>query len=231
MDVMIKIPVFLFVAQWALLAALGLLVVIMYRQLGRLLTSGGEAATLGPEVGSQAAALTYARAGDQRARQLTPGGGEPLLVAFADPTCPSCEQLVAALGELSAAGQLSALRTLVLISDPPSYLQISDVFSATELEVGRPVRREGLEDYRVSATPLLVAIDGAGVVRAAGTVVRAAEVLAFAQSCLLPVPAVATIPVSTATASTATASTATASTATASTATASTTIARGESPT
>lgn len=135
---MIKIPVFLFVAQWALLAALGLLVVIMYRQLGRLLAGGGEAAALGPEVGSQAAALTYVRPGDQRARQLTPGDGQPLLVAFADPTCPSCEQLVAALTELSAAGQLSDLRTLVLISDPPSYLQISDVFSATDLEVGLP---------------------------------------------------------------------------------------------
>jgi hypothetical protein len=193
---MIKIPAFLFVAQWALLAALGLLVVIMYRQLGRLLTGGREAAALGPEVGGQAAALAYVRPGDQRARQLTPGDGQPLLVAFADPTCPSCEQLVAALGELSAAGQLSALRTLVLISDPPSYLQISDVFSATELEVGRPAERDGLDAYRVSATPLLVAIDGSGVVRAAGSVVRTAEVLAFAQSCLLPVPALATFPVS-----------------------------------
>lgn len=193
---MIRIPVFLFVAQWALLAALGLLVVIMYRQLGRLLAGGGEAAALGPEVGSQAAPLTYVGPDDPHERQLTPGDGEPVLVAFADPTCPSCEQLVAALGEQRAAGQLGDLRILVLISDPPSYLQISAAFSATELEVGRPARRDGIEAYRVSATPLLVAVDGAGVVRAAGSVVRAAEVLAFARSCLLPEPALATIPVS-----------------------------------
>ncbi len=218
---MIKIPVFLFVGQWALLAALALLVVIMYRQLGRLLTGGGEVAALGPEVGSQAAALTYVRPGDQRVRQLTPGDGGPVLVAFADPTCPSCEQLVGALDELRAAGQLSDVRTLVLISDPPSYLQISDVFSATSLEVGRPARRDGLGAYRVSATPLLVAIDGAGVVRAAGSVVRSAEVLAYAQACLLPVPALATIPVSQS-------QPATASTAASSTAASSTAAARGE---
>ena len=231
---MIKIPVFLFAGQWALLAALGLLVVIMYRQLGRLLAGGGEDPELGPPVGGQAAALTYVRPGDQRERRLSPGDGEPVLVAFADPTCPSCEQLVATLGELSAAGQLSALRTLVLISDPPSYLRISDEFSATELEVGRPARKDGLDAYRVSATPLLVAIDGAGVVRAAGSVVHAAEVLAFAQSCVLPAPALGTIPVSqrpsTGTASTGAALTGTASPVTASPGTASTGTARGEDP-
>lgn len=195
---MIRIPVFLFVAQWAMLAALGLLVVILYRQLGRLLTGSGQAADLGPDVGSQAATLNYVRPGDQQRRTVTPGDGQPLLVAFADPTCPSCEQLVGVLDELTAAGDLVAVRTLVLISDPPSYLQISDVFGATELEIGRPARRDGLDSYRVSATPLLVAIDAGGVVRAAGSVIKAAEVRAFAQSCLLPAPAaaLATIPAS-----------------------------------
>ncbi len=74
---MIRIPVFLFVAQWALLAALGLLVVILYRQLGRLLTGSGQAADLGPDVGSLAAALTYVRPGDHVQRTLAPGDGEP----------------------------------------------------------------------------------------------------------------------------------------------------------
>jgi hypothetical protein len=53
---MIQIPVYLFVAQWALLAALGVLVVIVYRQLGRLLAGGGQVADLGPAVGSAAPA-------------------------------------------------------------------------------------------------------------------------------------------------------------------------------
>jgi hypothetical protein len=185
---MIRIPEYLIVAQWSLLGALGVLVVIMFRQLGRLLTGTAKAAELGPATGRQAAPLTYARPGDPAERQLTPGDGQPLLLAFVDPTCPSCEELVGVLGQLQSIGELAGLRTLLLISDPPSYLQISDVFSSTEIEIGRPVRPAGLDSYRVSATPLLVAIDSAGKVQAAGSVVRPAEVRAFAQSCLLPVP-------------------------------------------
>ena len=50
---MIRIPEYLAVAQWALLGALGVLVVIMFRQLGRLLTGAAKTAELGPAVGSQ----------------------------------------------------------------------------------------------------------------------------------------------------------------------------------
>jgi hypothetical protein len=183
---MIRIPVYLFAAQWALLGALAVLVVIMYRQLGRLLTGSDEADDLGPELGRQAPALTYIATTDRQQRRLTPGGDGPLLVAFADPTCPSCEQLVGVIGELSAGGELDGIRTLVLISDPPSYLRISEAFSGSELEIGRPSMRNGLDLYRVSATPLLVAIDASGVVRAAGSVIKASEVRAFAAACRPP---------------------------------------------
>jgi hypothetical protein len=180
---MIKIPVYLFAAQWALLGALGVLVVVMYRQLGRLLTGSDKAEDLGPEVGRQAPALTYIAMANAAERRLAPGDEGPVLVAFADPTCPSCEQLVGVLGELSADGDLEGIRTLVLISDPPSYLRISEVFSGSDLEIGRPSMRGGLDAYRVSATPLLVAIDASGVVRAAGSVITAGEVRAFAAAC------------------------------------------------
>lgn len=180
---MIRIPVYLFAAQWVLLGALAVLVVIMYRQLGRLLTGSDKADDLGPEVGRQAPALTYMATADGQERRLAPGEDGPVLVAFADPTCPSCEDLVGAVGELSSDGELEGIRTLVLISDPPSYLRISDVFSGSQLEIGRPTRRSGLDSYRVSATPLLVAIDASGVVRAAGSVIKPGEVRAFAAAC------------------------------------------------
>lgn len=187
---MVRIPEYLAIAQWALLGALGVLVVMLFRQLGRLLAGKAHGEEeLGPAVGSPAAPLTYVRPGEQEQRQLAPGGGRPLLLAFADPTCPSCEELVAVLGRLAAAGELDGLTALLLISDPPAYLQISEVFSQTGLEIGRPSRRDGLAAYRVSATPLLVAVDGDGVVRAAGSVVREAEVRAFAGACLRPAPA------------------------------------------
>lgn len=183
---MITIPLYLVIAQWALLGALGALVVVLFRQLGRLMT-GARRAEPGPPQGSRAASLSYARPGEDGVRRLAPGDGQPLLLAFVDPTCPSCEELVTVLDALRAAGDLDGVRALLLISDPPSYLRISGAFRDTGLEVGRPAERDGLDAYRVSGTPLLVAIDAAGMVRAAGSVVRPAEVRAFAQSCLLGV--------------------------------------------
>lgn len=182
---MITIPLYLEIAQWALLGALGVLVVVMFRQLGRL-TTGSQRDQLGPAEGSRAAALTYARLGDESITQLTPGDGQPVLLAFVDPTCPSCEELVGVLETMRATAGLDGLRTLLLISDPPSYLQISEVFRSTKLEIGRPARRDGLDSYQVTATPLLVAVDAQGMVRAAGSVVRPDQVQAFARSCLLP---------------------------------------------
>jgi hypothetical protein len=185
----VRIPVFLAVAQWMLLLALGLLVVVMYRQLG-LVLSRAKPASLGPPVGSTAAGFAYARAGDKTVHHLTPGNGQAALVAFVDPTCPSCEQLVTALGAAGQAGELASVRVLLLMSDPPSYLQISDAFRNTALEVGQAVARSDLEAYNASATPLLVAIDGAGVVRAAGPAAQLADVRASIQACLLPPPGV-----------------------------------------
>ena len=185
---MIRIPLYLAVAQWALLGVLGVLVVVMFRQLGRLLSGTGGPAELGPPVGSIAAPLAYARPGEETVRHLTPGAGQPALVAFVDPTCPSCEELVSQLDAAQQAGDLSGLRTLLLFSDPPGYLQISAAFRSTALEIGRPAEPAGLDSYRVSATPLLVAIDAAGLVRAAGPVMQAEQIRAYAQACLLPAP-------------------------------------------
>ncbi len=88
------------------------------------------------------------------------------------------------LDQLQAAGDLAALRVLLLISDPASYLRISEAFSATELEIGRPSDPAGLESYRVTGTPLLVAVDASGTVTAAGSAIRAAEVRRYIQASL-----------------------------------------------
>jgi hypothetical protein len=235
-----RIPLYLAVAQWALLLALGLLVVTAYRQLARVLGQASTPAELGPAVGSRPSQIVYqplpvpasaapgpasaggeppaGAAGEPSAgdpaeptglaqleamladaadavRVFIPGHGQPALVAFVDPTCPSCEQLVATLSAAQAAGELAGLHVLLLTSDPPAYLQISPAFQAAGLEIGRALDRGDLESYRPSATPLLVAIDAAGIVRAAGTAIRLAEVRAYGQACLLPQPG-ALLPVS-----------------------------------
>lgn len=173
---MATIPLYLAVAQWALLGGLGVLVIVMFRQLGQLLKGNAKAGELGPGVGSPAAALSYRRPGEADIRTLTPGGGQPALIAFVDPTCPSCEELVLTLDAMRAAGELAAVRVLLLISDPASYLRISEAFQASDLEIGRPADPGGLAAYRVTATPLLVAVDADGTVTAAGSTVRRADV-------------------------------------------------------
>jgi hypothetical protein len=195
-----RIPVYLAVAQWVLLLTLGLLVIVMYRQLGRVLGQA-KPASLGPAVGSTAASFAYTRmasiTGNGTAgngaqgtvvHHLTPGDGQATLVAFVDPTCPSCEQLVTALGTAEQAGQLASLRVLLLMSDPPRYLQISDAFRTCRLEIGQAVAHSELDAYNASATPLLVAIDGTGVVRAAGAAAQLADVRSYIQASLVPPP-------------------------------------------
>jgi len=186
------IPVYVAVAQWVLLLSLGMLVVLMFRQLGRQLAAT-EPAALGPAVGSRAAAIGYTRPGGGE-EYFRPGGGTAALLAFAEPTCPACEELVAALNTAGAEGDLGPVRPLLLTSEPLSYLQISGPFRDTSLPLGRVSDEAALRAYRVSATPLLVAIDGAGVVRAAGPAARPADVRAFVQACLLPPAAAATLP-------------------------------------
>jgi hypothetical protein len=201
----IRIPLYLAIAQWALLLCLGLLLIAAYRQLGRFLSQSQTPPELGPRTGTKPGRISYERltpAGGAETdgrehgsahRAFLPGG-TPALVAFVDPTCPSCEELVEVLGRAGEAGELAGVRVLLLTTDPPGYLQISAAFRTTTLEIGRPVDGAELEAYRPSATPLMVAIDAAGVVRAAGTAVRQSEVRAMISASLLP-PSAELLPV------------------------------------
>ncbi len=181
-----RVPVYLEIAQWALLFALGSLVVLLYRQLGRLLSKSTTTAELGPAVGTMATPFRYQRLPDGTPEQFRPGGGQQSLVAFVDPTCPACEQLVTNLGALAADGELAAARILLLISDPPSYLGISAAFRSTTLEIGRPLSAAEVTGYRATGTPLLVAVDGGGVVRAAGVARQEQEIRSFAAAASVP---------------------------------------------
>jgi hypothetical protein len=175
-----RVPLYLEIAQWALLFALGLLVVVMYRQLGRLLSKPAATAELGPAVGTMASPFRYQKLPGGMTAQFSPGAGQPWLLAFADPSCPACEQLVTSLSTMQADGELAGAGILLLISDPPGYLSISAAFQATTLEIGRPLTVTEIAGYRATGTPLLVAIDGTGRVRAAGVARQVPEIRAFA---------------------------------------------------
>ena len=72
------------------------------------------------------------------------------------------------------------MRILLLVSDPPGYLGISAAFQATSLEIGRPLAAAEVSGYHVTGTPLLVAIDGDGLVRAVGVTSELTDVRAHA---------------------------------------------------
>jgi hypothetical protein len=176
---------YLEMAQWALLLLLGLLVIIMFRQLGRLFhrESRPERATL---VGTRAPDFSYLRVGDNRELEFPAASGQPTLIAFVDPTCPSCEELVANLGEVAGAGELPGFRILLLTADPPSYLHISEVFKSTRLELGAMTSRETRAAFDAATTPLLVAMDPAGVIRASDHVRGRGEILGLSRAATLP---------------------------------------------
>lgn len=173
---MIIASTYLATAQWVLLFGFGLLVVVVYRQLGWAFARLKPDRDFGPAVGTQAGAFEYNRISDGANHYFEPEAGIASLVAFVDPTCASCEALVASLGDLHRDGELEGTRILLVTSEPESYLQISDEFQATHLEIGRITSSAALAAYRVSATPLLVAIDERGTVRAAGVAIQPREI-------------------------------------------------------
>lgn len=195
-----RIPDFLVVAQWALLLALSLLVIIMYRQLARVFRQAEPTGDHGPPVGNKAAAIEYVRLRDDAPGYFVPGT-EPALVAFVEPSCLGCEKLVAAINTADDLGELTRLQVLLLMSDPPKYIQVSDAFKSTRQEIGRVMTRATIDAYHAVATPLLVAIDASGVVQAAGAVHDLSGVRSFIQRSHLPAPDSALQVISTAEAS------------------------------
>ena len=182
-----RVPLYLAVSDWVVLFALGILVILMYRQLGRVFGPSQETPNLGPAIGAHAESFEYTRVNDSTAHLFAPGQtARPALLAFVNPMCPTCELLVESLGVANADGELSKLQTLLLISDPPEYLQISNAFSTTTLEIGRTQSEEVIRAYNATATPLLVAIDSSGTIRAARPAAELDHVRALAQAAIDP---------------------------------------------
>lgn len=180
------VPTYVAVAQWALLFGCAALVILMYRQLGQLFTGRDGAGKLGPPVGSPAAAFEYTRIADGSRQRFVPGEGRGALVAFVDPTCPSCEELVSAMSAGAAVGEFAALTVLLVTFDPPVYVQVSEPFRSTRLELAAPVSEATRTSYNASATPLLVAVDRDGVVRQAGPITELKQVRAFVDAASSP---------------------------------------------
>jgi hypothetical protein len=93
---------------------------------------------------------------------------------------------VASLGEVAGAGELPGFRILLLTADPPSYLHISEIFKSTRLELGAMTSRETRAAFDAATTPLLVAVDPAGFIRASDHARGRDEILSVSRAATLP---------------------------------------------
>ena len=157
---------------WALVLALGVIVVALARQVGvlheRLAPVGALATQPGPAVGEAAPELALA---DLSGGLVRIGGasdvGERTLLFFLSPTCPVCETLLPTL--LRAAGAEPKLRVL-FASDGDV-----DEHRTFSREHGLPPERYVVSmelgvRFQVAKLPYAVLIDEAGVVRSKGIV-------------------------------------------------------------
>jgi hypothetical protein len=178
------VPVYVVVAQWLALASLGLLVIIMYRQLGRVFARKTRPENLGPPLGSRAVEFDYRHLADDSIRSVRYEDAPGTLLAFVDPTCPACEELVENLGEAKATSELDGIRVLLATYEPPDYIHLSDAFSLTQHEIAWPTSDSVRSDYGVEATPLVIAIDARGIVRGVRPTSQLKDIRALKQAAL-----------------------------------------------
>jgi AhpC/TSA family len=166
---MIEIPVALLVAQWLLLLGLGVMVVLMYRQLGYLLgLSRAVSGSGGLDVGEQAPTFEYEPfptngSGEQR-RGFVPEGARTLLM-FTTPGCASCQTALRSLEEATRRLREDGLRVLVATDAEPEHIQAVEVFRDSPLPVVRVDHDVPTRLFRTYTTPFLYAIGDDGKVR------------------------------------------------------------------
>lgn len=146
-----------------------------YRQLGYVLHLKDFMETAGSEkdglaIGTHAVGFHYtpAKGSGNGDYSFEPQETRSLLL-FVDPGCMSCQNALRGLERL--APQFSSkMRLLVITSSEPAFLETSEVFRSTSLEIGRVKKEVIYQHYQTNTTPFLYLIDQDGVIRAKGSV-------------------------------------------------------------
>jgi hypothetical protein len=167
----ITLPLWFVVAQWVLLFALGMLIIILYRQLGFLLHLRDQGtAQEGLPIGERAPSFEYALINEnaQAVHHFEPRAVWTLLV-FAEPGCVSCKKTIGALEQLTPKFK-QQLQPLIVTSAEPELIAAVDEFANTPLALGRIDRTVSQRLYRTRSTPFAYLINPDGVVEAKGVV-------------------------------------------------------------
>lgn len=166
---MIEVPIAVVITQWIVLFSLGVLVLVVYRQLAYLLQmSRAATADGGPELGTKAPAFDYVRLGEDTRHRFEPGRA-PAVLLFTDPGCGACDQALAALNQARDSGRLNrldGLRTLIVTGADPLAVIASDSLRESSFETALVEHAATHRDYHITVTPLLIGIDSDGHVRA-----------------------------------------------------------------
>jgi hypothetical protein len=163
----VSLPTSAFVTQWVLLFALGLLVVLMYRQLGFLLRLRDRGSVRdGLTLGRAAPVFGYRTVDGTRGpvARFEPGKNW-LLLMFADPACISCGKALAAV-ENVVRKSVSHLEVVVATTAEQAAIEAVEAFKKTSLSVVKVASKVQEDLYQTHTVPLAYLVDPTGIIRA-----------------------------------------------------------------
>lgn len=158
-----------YIVLWLLVLGLGLLVLLLYRQLGIMYLGSAEGVSRdGLERGKPAPdfSLTDQYGNPQRLANFR---GKPSVLLFGSPHCSPCRILLPQMNEWAKAHPEVGVVWLNAASPEESLKFVSD--TGAEIPVAPYAPQENLMDkYRVRVTPFMFFLDENGVIRAKGLV-------------------------------------------------------------
>ena len=158
-----------YIVLWILVLAMGVLILLLYRQLGIMYLGSAEGVSRdGLARGTQAPdfSLTDQYGNQQR---LSNYRGRPTLLLFGSPHCSPCRTLLPQLHEWAAAHPDVGVLWLNAASPEESLKFVSDT-GATLPIVPHPAEGNLLDAYKVRVTPFSFLLDENGIIRAKGLV-------------------------------------------------------------
>ena len=181
---MTEVPTGLLVAQWILMLGLGVLVLVMYRQLAYLLglsraVSGGG----GLAVGERAPEFEYVvgDGGAERREVFSPEGARTLLM-LTSPGCGSCTTALQNFEKVTRKLRGDGVRVLAATDADAATIEAIEAFKESEIPIVRIDREVPARAFRTYTTPFLYAIAPNGQIVGAREAVTAGQIRELVKS-------------------------------------------------
>ena len=156
-----------YIVLWLIVLTLGVLVILLYRQLGIMYLGSAEGVSRdGIEKGTTAPdfSLTDQYGTPQR---LSDYRGRPVVLLFGSPHCSPCRTLMPQLHDWAAAHPEAGVVWLNAASEEESLKFVSELSATLPVAPYTPESKL-MDRYKVRVTPFMFLLDERGVVRAKG---------------------------------------------------------------